>query len=65
MQAAVRRGPDNTFHDFSGDADRRIDYLFIRGLRAKTVETLTDHQGAIYPSDHFPVQADLSFDRRR
>lgn len=61
--AARRRGPDGTFHDFSGTADRRIDYLFLRGFRVDEVVTDTYHQGSTYPSDHFPVQATLRFER--
>ncbi len=63
-QAEVRRGPENTFHDFTGIPDRRIDYLFLRGVHATEVETSTIHQGATYPSDHFPVWATLRFDRK-
>ncbi|UYY59086.1 endonuclease/exonuclease/phosphatase family protein [Sphingomonas sp. S2-65] len=55
------RGPENTFHDFTGTADRRIDYLFTRGFRATTVETDDYHQGGVYPSDHFPVTATFRF----
>ncbi|SEN45285.1 Metal-dependent hydrolase, endonuclease/exonuclease/phosphatase family [Sphingomonas gellani] len=62
-QAPTRRGPDMTFHDFTGVADRRIDYLFLRGLHASEVVTDTYHQGSTYPSDHFPIWARLSFDR--
>ncbi|MES3152797.1 endonuclease/exonuclease/phosphatase family protein [Sphingomonas faeni] len=63
-QAKIRRGPENTFHDFTGIPDRRIDYLFLRGVHATEVETSTIHQGATYPSDHFPVWAKLKFDRK-
>lgn len=62
-QATRRRGPDNTFHDFTGTADRRIDYLFVRGFHATAVETDTYHRGATYPSDHFPLWAKLTYDR--
>lgn len=62
-QARRRRGPENTFHDFTGAADRRIDYLFVRDVHATTIETSTIHHGSIYPSDHFPVWATLEFDR--
>ena len=55
------RGPENTFHDFTGNPDRRIDYLFVRGFKVGTVETDTFHQGTTYPSDHFPVTATVSF----
>ncbi len=55
------RGPENTFHDFTGNPDRRIDYLFVRGFKVGTLETDTFHLGTTYPSDHFPVTATVSF----
>jgi endonuclease/exonuclease/phosphatase family metal-dependent hydrolase len=55
-------GPALTFHDFTGTPDRRIDYLFLRGFKADAIATDTYHRGRIYPSDHFPVRATLSFD---
>jgi endonuclease/exonuclease/phosphatase family metal-dependent hydrolase len=64
QQAKIRRGPENTFHDFTGAPDRRIDYIFLRGVRATEIETSTIHTGATYPSDHFPVWAKLEFARR-
>lgn len=62
-QTKLRRGPENTFHDFTGIPDRRIDYLFVRGFHATKIETSTIHHGATYPSDHFPVWATMTFDR--
>ncbi|KQN19369.1 endonuclease [Sphingomonas sp. Leaf33] len=56
-----RTGPDKTFHGFTGKADRRIDWIFTRGFTPTRVETLTDHQGVVWASDHFPVIADLKF----
>lgn len=56
-----RHGPENSFHDFTGVADRRIDYLFTRGFEAGRVETDSFHRGSVYPSDHFPVTATLRF----
>lgn len=61
--AGRRRGPAETFHGFSGKADRRIDYLFVRGFTAREAETHDDHDGEVYPSDHFPVSAKLAFER--
>ncbi|MBW4331674.1 endonuclease/exonuclease/phosphatase family protein [Stakelama sp. CBK3Z-3] len=59
--AEHRTGSDNTFHDFTGDADRRIDYLFVRGFDVVDDATDSYHQGTTYPSDHFPVVATLRF----
>lgn len=54
-----RRGPAGTFHGFSGTPQRRIDWILLRGFAVRSVETLTAHRGARYPSDHFPVLAVL------
>jgi endonuclease/exonuclease/phosphatase family metal-dependent hydrolase len=54
-----RTGPAETFHNFTGKADRRIDWILTHGFAARSVATLTDHEGALYPSDHFPVIAEL------
>lgn len=61
--AKRRSGPERTFHGFKGTPDRRIDWIFTRGFTATRVQTLTDHQGAVWASDHFPVVADLRFDK--
>ncbi|MGW8188671.1 endonuclease/exonuclease/phosphatase family protein [Sphingomonas hankookensis] len=59
QQAPRRSGPVLTFHDFTGTPDRRIDYVFVRGLRPVSARVATDHRGPRYPSDHFPVVVDL------
>jgi endonuclease/exonuclease/phosphatase family metal-dependent hydrolase len=59
-----RRGPEKTFHDYTGTPDRRIDWILFRGLRARAVWTVTTHRGTLYPSDHFAVVADLAFRER-
>ena len=57
-KAAARKGPAETFHAFSGKADRRIDWVFAKGLIAAKAETVTFGRGGRYPSDHFPVVVD-------
>ena len=52
-------GPDETFHNWTGKADRRIDWMFERGFTPLSDVTLTTHRGTLYPSDHFPVLAVL------
>ncbi|MEO5811431.1 MAG: endonuclease/exonuclease/phosphatase family protein [Rhodanobacter sp.] len=59
LQAASRSGPAKTFHDFTGNPDQRIDWILTRGFTVRSVRTITTHQGARYPSDHFPVVAEL------
>lgn len=58
-RAGLRSGPAGTFHDFTGVSGDRIDYVLVRGLRPVSARVLTDHDGARYPSDHFPIVADL------
>lgn len=60
--APNRTGPAGTYHDFTGKGDRRIDYLFVRKFRPKSVETDRFQQDGRYPSDHFPVRAKLTFE---
>lgn len=55
------QGPDRTFHDFTGHATRRIDWILYRGVKPADVRTITTHEGKVYPSDHFPVVADFSW----
>ncbi|HET6432936.1 endonuclease/exonuclease/phosphatase family protein [Dyella sp.] len=57
--ARERAGPDATFHNFTGTPDRRIDWILTRGFTAQRTDTITTHEGALYPSDHFPVLAVL------
>ncbi|NKJ44591.1 endonuclease/exonuclease/phosphatase family protein [Novosphingobium sp. SG720] len=64
QRAANPLGPEATFHDFTGQAQDRIDYILVRGWRVRNYAALTDHQGAGWPSDHFPILADLTPDQR-
>lgn len=59
--APARSGPGKTFHDFTGIPDQRIDWILSRGFKVLDVQTVTTHEGVRYPSDHFPVVADLVF----
>ncbi|KQN32769.1 endonuclease/exonuclease/phosphatase family protein [Sphingomonas sp. Leaf38] len=65
VASPVRVGPDRTFHDFTGTPDRRIDYIFVRGFTPLAAAVRTDHAATVYPSDHFPVVAELRFDAIR
>jgi len=59
LHAATRTGPSGTFHNFTGHANQRIDWILARGFRASTVHTITTHADERYPSDHFPVAVEL------
>lgn len=52
-------GPEATFHGFTGTPDRRIDWILSRGFSVQAIRTIATHDGEVYPSDHFPVVADL------
>ncbi len=56
--------PGNTFHAFNGpadgNADGKIDWIFIRGaLRTQDARLVTTHENGRYPSDHYFVTADV------
>lgn len=57
--AVTRRGPEATFHAYTGTADRRIDWILVRGLSVRAVHTIDASEHGRYPSDHFPVLAEL------
>ena len=59
VDATSHSGPAKTFHNFTGKPDQRIDWILSRGFKALAVRTVTTHDGARYPSDHFPVVVDL------
>jgi endonuclease/exonuclease/phosphatase family metal-dependent hydrolase len=57
--------PHGTFHGFTGKTDgRHIDWILYRGnIRPGTHRVLTFHKGDQYPSDHFPVTADFTWEK--
>ncbi len=59
--ARTADAPSGTFHDFTGmpEAGKWIDYILVKGFRPAAAKALTTHEGARYPSDHFPIVADL------
>lgn len=61
IAAPHREGPEGTFHAFTGRPRQRIDWILFRGLRAEAARTVTRHADGRYPSDHFPVVADLAW----
>lgn len=65
LEAPERLGPAATFHAFTGRAERRIDWIFARGLLARRAVTVIDARDGHYPSDHFPVFVDYRWPRKR
>lgn len=55
IESPKRKGPQKTFHAYTGKPDRRIDWILQRGFRVSDARTVTTHDGKLYPSDHFPV----------
>ena len=59
--AAKVEGPEKTFHNFTGNPTERIDFILERGFMPTRFATLTTQKDGRYPSDHFPVVADLNW----
>jgi len=57
-------GPKGTFTAFNVNEipKDRIDYIFVKGFKIKSQRHINDRRGnLLYPSDHFPVLAELSY----
>jgi endonuclease/exonuclease/phosphatase family metal-dependent hydrolase len=65
IDASRHSGPDKTFHNFTGVPDQRIDWILYRGFRGLIAQTITTQQNGRYPSDHFPVIAELAWPPQR
>lgn len=54
-----------TFHGFrGGTAGEKIDYVFCNAsARVKSAEILRQHRDGRYPSDHYPISAELEFSK--
>lgn len=61
IAAPIKAGPEATFHAYQGTGDRRIDWILSRGFVARRIETIADRRGELFPSDHFPVVAELAW----
>lgn len=60
-QVADPRGPKNTFHDFTGKATTELDWVLVRGFKARSFATLDGRVDGILPSDHFPLVVELDW----
>ena len=57
-------GPKGTFTAFDVNTvpKERIDYIFVKGFETETIRTINDRrENLLYPSDHFPILAEISF----
>lgn len=64
LEAAERIGPEGTYHGGTGRArwPGRLDRIFCRPApQVERAVTVTHHHGRIFPSDHFPVVAEIRF----
>jgi endonuclease/exonuclease/phosphatase family metal-dependent hydrolase len=62
LAAAEQCGPEGTYHGGTGRIRwiGRLDRILFRpGMEVDRVTTVTHHQGSVYPSDHYPVLAEL------
>lgn len=59
--APERAGPEGTYHGYSGTPGDRIDWILTRGFVPRSVTTIAEAHGGDYPSDHFPVVAELGW----
>jgi len=64
ISAHPHHGPTDTYHEFTGDPERRIDYVLVDGFGVRQYATLADRWDDRYPSDHFPVLAELVVEDR-
>lgn len=64
--AAKVYGPKETFNGFNWDKvpEVRIDYIFAGNFEIITHAVITTSQPNRYPSDHFPVVAELEFNEK-
>lgn len=57
-------GPKGTFTNFDVNTipTERIDYIFVKDFETESFRTINDRrENLLYPSDHFPIMAELSF----
>lgn len=54
-------GPEGTYHGYSGTPGDRIDWIMTRGFIPRSVTTIATAHAGDYPSDHFPVVAELGW----
>ena len=60
----IHYGPKGTFTGFDINTipQDRIDYIFVKGFEVLSNRTINDRrENLLYPSDHFPVLAEISF----
>lgn len=61
ISAAKRTGPEGTFHGFTGQPQKRIDWILVRDLKVNRMRVVDSHENGRYPSDHFPLAVELTW----
>ncbi|KAF1017561.1 MAG: hypothetical protein GAK31_00829 [Stenotrophomonas maltophilia] len=64
-QVKTPKGPRLTFHDFTGTATAELDWVLVRGFRAREFATLDTRVDGVLPSDHFPLRVVLDWPASR
>lgn len=54
-------GPRQTFQGFGGNDQRQLDWILLRGFQAQRFSTIATRPHGLFPSDHYPVMAELAF----
>lgn len=71
LYSAIGHDEAHTMHSYQGEAfpykDARIDWILLNDadnkLRVTACDIITDYEGTVYPSDHYPVVAQLEWIR--
>jgi endonuclease/exonuclease/phosphatase family metal-dependent hydrolase len=60
--ATKPEGPDSTWNGFQAIAPgQQIDFIFAKGLKSQKHAVLTMQKDGRFPSDHLPIEAELSW----
>ncbi len=60
-QVNAPKGLRLTFHNFTGTPTTQIDWVLVRGFKARDFATLDTRVDGILPSDHFPLLVNLDW----
>ena len=59
--SASQNDNNGTFHEFTGEAEDKIDYIFHNdSVSCDYYQVIEDSNNGKYPSDHFPIIAELN-----
>lgn len=62
MNQAGEGDPQMTFHNFTGLAIEKDDYIFVgENMKPTNYRLIKDEYDEVFPSDHFPIMCDILF----